>query len=94
MVVELDLHPHRPKRLDKMGLARKYQSWIPGIKDFLGGRIEHPIAQPAIEHSNDSPYSGLGAMFPAQRGWKCVLVEYRRAHRAMAKGSQSLPLDH
>ena len=79
LVVELDLHPHGSERLDQMRLIRPYKPGMASFKDQLGGRIEHLITQPTFEHSNDTPHSGLKAMFPTQCSWKRIFIEHRSA---------------
>ena len=66
--VELDLHLHGAQRLDAMRLIRQHEAGMAGVKDDLGGRVEHPIAQAAAEDADDAPHAGFGAMFPAQPG--------------------------
>jgi hypothetical protein len=66
MVVELDLHPHGPERLDEVGLLGKEKPRTARLEDHLGIRIEHLIAQTSFKHSDDAPHAGLGAVLPAQ----------------------------
>ena len=44
-----------------------------------GGRIEQLITQWAIEHSDDAPHAGLGAMSRAQSGRQRVFIKHRGA---------------
>jgi hypothetical protein len=79
LVVELDQHPHGSERLDQMRLIQPHKPGMASFKDHLGGRLEHLITQPTLEHSNDTPNSGLKAMFPTQSGWQRIFIEHRRA---------------
>lgn len=49
------------------------------LKGDLRGRVEHPIAQPAVEHANNALHTGLGAMFSPQSRGQRVLIEHRCA---------------
>jgi hypothetical protein len=46
------------------------------LKEHFGGWVEHLITQLAIEHLDDAPHAGLGAMFPTQSGRQRVFVEH------------------
>ena len=49
-----------------MRLVRQHEAGMAGLKDDLGGRVEHFITQSAAEYPDDAPHAGFGAMFPAQ----------------------------
>ena len=46
------------------------------FNDYLRSGIEHPIAQSALKHTDDAPYSGFGTVFPAQPDRQSVLIEH------------------
>ena len=64
-IIELDLHPDRPKRLDEMRLIRKHQARMMGIENHFRNRVEDAIPDTAIEHSDDAPHASLGAVLAA-----------------------------
>ena len=65
LIVEFNLHPHRSKRLDEVRHARQHEAGTK-FNDHLRSGIDHPIAQSALKHADDAPYSGFGTVFSAQ----------------------------
>ena len=79
LIVELDLHLHRTKRLDTVSLIQQQEAGTAGLEDGLGCRVEHPVAYSAAQYPDDAPHAGFGAMFPAQSGRQRVFIEHGRA---------------
>jgi hypothetical protein len=75
LIVEFNLHPHRSKRLDEVRHARQHEAGTK-FNDHLRSGIDHPIAQSALKHADDAPYSGFGTVFSAQPDRQSVLVEH------------------
>ena len=65
-MIELDPHPHASERFDAVRLVGQHEAGMSRLKDHFGGGIEHLIAQTAIKHPDDTPYTESGAMFPPQ----------------------------
>lgn len=78
-MMELYLHSDRAERLDQMRLIRKHQTMVIGIEDRFGQRIKNAIRDTAIQHTDDAPDSGLGAVFAPQPGEQRSFIEYGRA---------------
>lgn len=57
MIIELDLHPHSTQGLDQLRLVGQHEAGASRVEDDLRGRIDHLVADPAVEHSNDAPHA-------------------------------------
>lgn len=62
VIVEFNLHAYRPKRLDMMQLFRLDRTRLFRGKHGCHARLLDHIAQPALEHANDTSDARLGAM--------------------------------
>ncbi len=61
--MEFHLEPHRPERSDLVRYARLDQARrARRIEDALRRRVEHPVEQPALQHMDQPPDAGRGAV--------------------------------